>query len=47
MSHHTDVFNARSTLLTLALVQLSGAMVGFARDYSDIFAAEEPACGAR
>ena len=44
INSHNDVFNARSNLLMMALIQASGALMSLARDLEDTFETEEGSC---
>ena len=37
IADHNDIFNSRARSLTLALIQLSGAVASLARDWDDTF----------
>jgi hypothetical protein len=37
---HNDIFNARSSLLIMALVQAAGAVMSLAIDWKDVFEPE-------
>jgi hypothetical protein len=44
VSGHNDIFNARSTLMAMALLQMSGATVGIWQNYSAMFEPERGGC---
>ena len=47
VSGHSDIFNARSTLMAMALLQMSGATVGIWESYSQMFELDQGGCSFR